>query len=258
MKHLISLPLLLSLFLLTCSPSTPPFSFIFCNDIHLGCGPDDPENLSAALKKMKHENNSDFIVLAGDLTCNATIHQFRTLDSLLKKSGMQFFLLPGNHDIDCVGNDDRKNYTSHFSESAQSYLFIHKGICFLMLDLSDCAMAHVKVDSTHLNWIKSSLERVDPQIPLVIITHFPLHPGTPRFAVANSSSLISALLGRKILGYFSGHFHDSYRDTIDNVPFFSNVTLLPNIENMGQDTRKGYLRVFVRSLKISAEFMETH
>lgn len=244
----------LLLSLIYCSPATRSFSFTFCNDVHLGCSTNDPDLFSKALRQIESEK-SDFVVIAGDLTCNGTMEEFSKMDSLLSRSRKKFRLLPGNHDIDC-NNEGKKNYLSKFSDMASSYLFIHKNVCFMMLDLSDCGRAHVKIDSSHIEWITSSLKDVDPRIPIVIITHFPLNPNTPKFSVEGTADFLSALENRSLLCFLSGHYHGHFNDTTNGIPYLTNVTLMPNVENFSDDPGKGYLQVWIRDQKIITEFRE--
>ena len=240
----------LLLSLIYCSPATRSFSFTFCNDVHLGCSTNDPDLFSKALRQIESEK-SDFVVIAGDLTCNGTMEEFSKMDSLLSRSRKKFRLLPGNHDIDC-NNEGKKNYLSKFSDMASSYLFIHKNVCFMMLDLSDCGRAHVKIDSTHIEWITSSLKNVDPDSNC---DHNSLSPQSkyPKFSVEELQT--SFCPGeQKSSGFLSGHYHGHFNDTTNGIPYLTNVTLMPNVENFSDDPGKGYLQVWIRDQKIITEF----
>ncbi|MBN1307111.1 MAG: metallophosphoesterase [Chitinispirillaceae bacterium] len=221
------------------------FRFVFCNDIHFGCD-DDHVPMAYVIEKLQSEVTPwDFIVCAGDLSCNGSINEMASLKKQLKKLKKPFYPIAGNHDITGPGAGGMANYEAVFGNNRDNYLILHKGVGLLFLNVANGTEAHVEVPERTVEFCRRMLEKLSPRLPLIVFSHFPLHPDTPRFAVKKTEALFSLLDSRMVLAFFSGHFHSRWQGGRKGVPFYCNVRLLPNIQNHDGSDDAGYCLVEV-------------
>lgn len=232
------------------SRSERRFRFIFCNDVHYRGAVD-----SAMLKKVFDEWDNpntigvggwEFAVLAGDLTDNGTVDELASLKKQLDKGIRKpYYPLIGNHDITGPGDEGKQNFASVFGEAREDHFFIHKNVGMLFLDLSNGPKAQVTVKVSTKLWLKKTLSRIPRSMPLLVFTHFPMHPDSPRFAVDNSVELFRMLDDYNVLAYFSGHFHGYWCGYRHGIPFFTNFRLLHNYDPTNNYPGSSYLVVDV-------------
>jgi len=95
----------------------------------------------------------------------------------------------------------------------------------IFLDLSNDAKAQVTVKVSTKLWLKKVLANFPRKMPIIVFSHYPLHPETPRFAVMNSGELFQYLDDRNVLAFLSGHYHGQWFGIRNKIPFFTNVRL---------------------------------
>ena len=233
------------------------FRFIFCNDVHYGEVGEvgskiDSTSLANVLNEWKTKVFAwDFVVLAGDLTNDGDIRHMQYLKNALDSLHKPYYTVIGNHDITGRGDEGKANYVMVFGDNRLNYLIMHKNVGLLFLDLSNSTKATVTVEVSTKLWLKQILANFPRKMPLIVFSHYPLHPETPRFAVMNSGELFQYLDKRNVIAYLSGHYHGIWFGFRNKIPFFTNVRLLPNVDMSHVYPESGYYVVDVYGSSVS-------
>jgi 3',5'-cyclic AMP phosphodiesterase CpdA len=231
-----------------------PFGFIVCNDPHVD-NDTDLANLEKVVRQWtKSDFQWDFLVICGDISQSASPRIFESVKRCLEGTGKPFFPLMGNHDNTGPGAEGKSNYKKTFGKNRLDYYIIHKGVALIFLDLSDGKGSNVSVRPETKRWLEQALDRIPKAMPLIVFSHFPLHPDTPRFAVQNTGQLFGLLDNRMVMAYFSGHFHANWQAERKGVGFFTNVRLLPNVKNHQDSRDTGYCVVQVHDFSVDVEY----
>jgi predicted MPP superfamily phosphohydrolase len=235
------------------------FRFIFASDVHYGeGGMADTAILKNVLDEWKTKVFSwDFAVLLGDLTTDGNIGLMESLKKGLDGLHKPYFTEIGNHDITDEGDEGKENYISVFGKNRLNYLIMYKNVGLVFLDLSNDAKAQVTVKVSTKLWLKKVLANFPRKMPIIVFSHYPLHPETPRFAVMNSGELFQYLDNRNVLAYLSGHYHGQWFGIRNKIPFFTNVRLLPNVDMDHPYPESGYYVVDVFGSSVSMSFRRT-
>jgi predicted MPP superfamily phosphohydrolase len=240
---------------------TQRFRFIFASDVHYGESGNkiDSTTLANVLNEWKTKVFSwDFVVLAGDLTNDGDIGHMESLKNALDSLHKPYYTIIGNHDITTdTAENGIKNYISVFGRNRLTYLIMHKNVGLIFLDLSNGGKATVTVEVSTKLWLKKILANFPHKMPIIVFSHFPLHPETPRFAVMNSGELFQYLDKRNVLAYLSGHYHGQWFGLRNKIPFFTNVRLLPNVGPDHPYPESGYYVIDVFGSSVGAMFKRT-
>ncbi len=248
----------------SCNPPESPaqrsqrrFRFIFANDIHFR-GEKDAVMLAKIINEWKTEVQQwDFAVVAGDLTNHGNIDKMKLLKEHLDKIGKPYYPVIGNSDITAPGDSGKKNYFAVFGEHRGDYLVVHKNVVLIFLDLSNDDKKQVEVLVSTKLWLKKMLAFVPTTTPIIVFSHYPLHPESPRFGVFNSIELFRLFDDHNVLAYFSGHYHARWSGYRNGVPFFTNARLLPNWKIGDKYPGSGYMIVDVYKSTVGVSYKET-
>jgi len=186
--------------------------FAIISDIH-----SDYKNLERALLLVE-ENKNDFLIITGDLTTLGKKEELEEVKKILDKSGLRYFVIPGNHDlwageqlkVDIYGEVFDYSYKS-LKEDGIKYILINNG--------SDYG-----IDEKQEKWLESEVEEC-PQVYCLVFMHIPLnHPksiyimGEENPEVASqAANLIKLLSENKIKEVFAGHLHSSSSYILENL-----------------------------------------
>jgi 3',5'-cyclic-AMP phosphodiesterase len=247
--------------LLSCGAHAPVghasrFEFAFCSDIHFACNHGDEQlkkNFNAWRKQLE---SMDFLVVAGDLTCDGAEDEFLQLQELFKSLKKPVYTLPGNHDLLLENVENDLLYRKYFSKGFGSSFLEHRGIGLLFLDLSDGGKASVSVSEATTQWLAKNTAKVSVATPMIVFSHFPLHPSTPEYAVRRSDRIFSILDQKNVIGYFSGHYHAWWSMERGSIPFYTVGTLLPAMNNHDTSDTHGYYKVAVLGNELKVEYVE--
>jgi calcineurin-like phosphoesterase family protein len=229
--------------------------FAFSSDIHFGCN--DSEELFASYVDTWRRQLAavDFLVIAGDLTCDGAEKEFLALRDHLKTLKKRVYTLPGNHDLVLENVSDDRFYKRYFGYPAGSYYREHNGIGFLFLDLGDGGRATVTVHDSVAAWLVKKMSTVSIATPVIVFSHYPLHPETPCYAVRKSDLLFATLDQKNIIGYFSGHYHGWWTGQRNGVPFYTVGPLMPSTDNFDGSDKHGYYKVRVMGNELKVEYV---
>jgi hypothetical protein len=200
------------------------FYFVQLSDTHWGfSGPQINPDADGTLKKAVAAVNAlrhqpDFIVFTGDLTHTTDdplerrkrLREFRDIAATLKVKDVRF--MPGEHDASL---DQGKAYREFFGDP--TYAFDHKGIHFIVLDnVSDPAAL---IGEEQLAWLKSDLDRLDRQAPIVVFTHRPLFDLYPQWdwATRDGAKALELLMPYPNVTVFYGHIHQEHHHTTGHI-----------------------------------------
>jgi 3',5'-cyclic-AMP phosphodiesterase len=96
-------------------------TFAQISDSHMGfnkpANPDVAATLQAAVDKIKAlETQPEFLLHTGDISHLSKPEEFDTVDQILKGTGKEVFLVPGEHD---VLNDDGKQFLERYGKGSK-------------------------------------------------------------------------------------------------------------------------------------------
>jgi calcineurin-like phosphoesterase family protein len=193
------------------------FMFLQMSDTHWGftgpaVNPDAAVTLEKAVASVNSlERQPDFIVFTGDLTHTTDdvqerrkrLAQFRDIVGKLKVKDVRF--MAGEHDASL---DRGEAYHEFFGDL--HYTFDHKGIHFIVLDnVSDPTGA---IGEAQLKWLRTDLDHVDRDAPIVVLTHRPLFDLAPDWdwATRDGADAVQALMSHEYVTVFYGHIHQEH------------------------------------------------
>jgi calcineurin-like phosphoesterase family protein len=230
------------------------YSFIFCNDLHIST-PAEAFNFSGIVQQWNSFSKLyDFVVVGGDLVNDGTTEELRQVKKLLSHLKRPYYTVVGNHDVSGVGEDGRRGYCGVFGSPGENYSILHKKTALIFLDLSRGMDAHVSVDAGTRVRLLKTLETIPVDMPVLVFSHFPLHPNTPQFPVQNTDSLFTLLDSRAVICYFSGHYHGCWQAERNGVLFVTNAGLSLRRDNHDGSADKGYLLVTVYPSYVKTQF----
>jgi predicted MPP superfamily phosphohydrolase len=212
------------------------FTFVFMTDIHLQPERNAVEGFYQAIDSV-NKLNPDFVITGGDLVMDVLGQNYNRSDSLynLYQEAQKRFHMPvyntmGNHEIFGIYDNsgvpaDHPEYGEKMFEKRigkRYYSFDHKGWHFIILDgIEDTGESRYigMVDSVQLEWIKTDLQKVDQNTPIVLSTHIPLitvatqlesgalEPNHPGAVINNSKEVLSLFAEHNLMLALQGHLH---------------------------------------------------
>jgi len=174
--------------------------------------PDEP-TLNAALDKVK-KKKAEFVVIVGDITESGKESEFKMTKAILEKSGLDYYLVPGDHDR---RSGSLKNFEKYFDPSPQKISRTYQAadgqqplerVELFLLNLT--TYQEEKAWGEQLNWLKQEMSPTSQkgQKAVFVFQHFPpeqlLHEGWSDF-----KDLFCQV---KIDGLFYGHMHKFFKN----------------------------------------------
>lgn len=232
----------------------PLFSFIFTNDFHVSTQ-EDASFLGQAVQEWNRKASTfDFVVVGGDLVNSGTKREFRRVKARLDSLKNPYFLVPGNHDVTGPGRSGQKAIRSVFSGWKNNMLIHHRGVVLILLDITNGKNAHTTVSEETTRWLQRMASRISELTPVIVFTHFSLHPDVPRFPVGNAADVFDILDEKKVIASFSGHYHGYWEGWRNGAKYFTNTCLSRSQGNHDNTEQEGYLEVSVFPADVRVEF----
>ena len=192
--------------LLLCSQNLQALKFSVLSDIHVTPGNVNEQQLRNAIAEI-NGNNSEFVILSGDLSNEGSDEQLYNVKSILDGLTKPIYVIPGNHEnnwsqsatktFSDIWNDDR------FVFESDSLIFI--GInCGPYMKMGD---GHIKQED--LIWLDKELSRrCSPGKRVVSINHYPIKDD-----LDNWQEYIKTLQKYPVIVHICGHYHtfDKYK-----------------------------------------------
>jgi hypothetical protein len=209
------------------------FYFVQLSDTHWGFGdpkinPDSAGTLKKAVAAVNAlDGQPDFVVFTGDLTHTTDddrerrrrLDEFRDIAAGLKAKTVRF--LAGEHD---AALDQGEAYQQFFGKT--HYTFDHKGVHFIALDnVSD---PQANIGEAQLTWLKSDLQQLKPETPIVVLTHRPLFDLYPQWdwATRDAAAVIDALQPFPHVTVFYGHIHQEHHQMTGHIAHHAAKSLM--------------------------------
>jgi len=188
--------------------------FAVMSDIH-----SDWENFRKALEKAKGETgDKSFVIITGDITTIGKKDEFLKAKEILNKSGIKYFVIPGNHDI-WLGRKIKEDiFGEVFGKSFQSFKI--DGYKFILVNNGDDIGGIGGVRSfggeSQKEWLIKETEEC-LKLYCLVFMHMPLnHPSSIHVMGEGSETvaleakyLIELFKKNKVKEIFAGHLHYS-------------------------------------------------
>ncbi len=210
--------------------ATEPFRFVLLSDLHISnTNPQPSLDLANAVADVNKLSGIDFVIVAGDIANLGDTVSLRLAKQMLQRLYIPFFVIPGNHDVKWYENGTT-NFKAIFGEN--KFEFRHKGIEFIgftTAPLTNSGLGTIQQDD--ILWMKKILEKTDPKMPVIVITHYPLQTGD----VDNWKEMIVVLNKYNVHAVLGGHVHRNVLFNYEGIPgIISRSTL------RGKDPVGGY------------------
>ncbi len=191
---------------------------IHVSDIHFGRTDSiSIRELGEAFKKV----NPDLIIISGDITQRAHVKEFEAGQKFLrtlKKAGLEYFVIPGNHDIvpfykpisRLLNPYDR--YKKYISPVVNP---VFKDTEIAVASINTVRASSIKdgrVNLEHLEQVATWFAGIPEDVFKIVVTHHPLDlplTSTKKILAMRAKAAIYRLAKDKIDMYLSGHYHQS-------------------------------------------------
>ncbi len=219
------------------------FTFIHFSDIHVQPERGAKEGFLAAIEKM-NSLQPDFVVSGGDLIMDA-LGEDESRATLLydmyiecaKEFDVPLYNTLGNHEVFGVYVPGKvpeshplwgkEMFKKRLGEGATYRSFDHKDVHFVLLDSVGIVPNEGKpghhyigqIGDEQMAWLKSDLDKLAPETPVVAVSHIPLFTFYPQIqngptfrtpdgtAITDGKPLFDLLSGRRLFGFLQGHIH---------------------------------------------------
>lgn len=187
-------------------------------DVHQDVMHDAPERLKLFVDAM-NEADVDFIIQLGDF-CIPHPRNLEFMEVWKSYRGSRYHVL-GNHDMD--GGYKPEQTVEYYGMPGRYYAFDSGSIRSLVLDTNEpggTSRGYKKyIAKDQLDWIERQLESSEK--PVCVFLHHPLDEPKGIENRAQVRAVLERAQARsgKILGVFSGHFHEDYHRTVGNIRY---------------------------------------
>jgi predicted phosphodiesterase len=232
--------------------ATGEFRFVVANDLHYF----DDRCASFFQRVVKQiqatPGGVDFVLLAGDISDWGQDFHFAALKDIFGVLKKPVHVVCGNHDW--ADWDNRKPYVDAYPNSL-NYTFEHRGFQLIGLDSTERTMLRASVSPETLGWLDKNLPRIDKNRPLIVFTHFPMHPRL-QWPSRNSADVLARFTEHNLQAIFGGHCH-AYRAAEAGRAFVvTNRCCSVNVRNHDRTTpEKGYFLCHAKDGQVSREFV---
>ena len=225
-----------------------PLRIAFFTDIHARGEWDTPEALRLAADRINAQQ-ADLVICGGDCITDgfqsaraAVAERWQVYrEHLHDRLAVRPVTVLGNHDL--VGampedgsapeSDPRAAFREALDISRTYSSFAVRGCHVILLDSVEITRDEKKyrgfVDETQLAWLRAELSRINPETPIILVTHIPLltsfyratggaEAAAPRNrVVVNNREVLAAFSGHRLQVVLQGHLHVNeilrWRDT---------------------------------------------
>lgn len=242
--HLFAMkPLTLLLFLLlaiSSSAQTKPFRFAFVSDTHIG-SPNGgaEEDLRRTVADINSLSDIAFVVITGDITELGKNTELALAKRILDSLRAPYYIIPGNHDAGWSESGGLR-FTQTFGDD--KFHFVYNGIHFI-----GCASGpYVRMSDGHVprsavNWLDSSLNKIDNKQPVIFLNHYPLDN-----QLDNWYEIIDRLKNKNTVLALCGHGHANHIIQAEDIP-----AVMGRSNLRAKEAEGGYNLVYVRNDSIT-------
>ena len=263
------------------------FTFAFLTDIHLHPELNAVEGFRQAIDTV-NKLNPDFVITGGDLIGDALAASFERADALYKlykevssELKMPVYNTMGNHEV--FGLYEESGVDSTHDEYGEKmfenrigkryYSFDHKGWHFMILDgigTDQGRSYYGDIDDEQFEWIKSELDKLNKDTPIVLSTHIPfitsqtqlvhgtLAPNGKGSVINNGREVLTLFKEYNLKLVLQGHLHFLEDIYVGNkVHFITGGAVSASWWKGPRETmEEGFLFVKVKDGKIEWEYVD--
>ena len=261
------------------------FTFVFMTDIHLEPGRNAPTGFKQAIDSI-NKINPDFVLTGGDLIADALQQNYERADSLynlynqsIKDLKMPVYNTMGNHEIFGIFKKsgvekDHPEYGKRMFEKRigkRYYTFKHNDWVFMVLDGIEPGenRYYGKIDSVQIQWIKSQLDSIDKETPIIISTHIPFitsytqvaegstKPNGDWLVIQNSKEVLDLFKDYKLKLVLQGHVHFLEDNFVNNIHFITGGAVCSKWwKGKNEGLEEGFLVVHINDDEIKWEYKD--
>jgi outer membrane protein assembly factor BamB/predicted phosphohydrolase len=211
------------------------FTFAWITDTHIGYAP-AAKDLKSIIDEINESEGISFLVLSGDVTEKGKTEELKEAKSLLDKSKVKCFILPGNHDYKW-SESGCAEFLNLFNDDKFAFKF--NDILFLGLNSALPLRGGLGHFASHdLKWLETFFGSMkDKTTPIIFFTHYPVDK-------ENMDNYYSVLkLFSKVNVQFMGVGHGHISKKMN----FNGIDGVMARSALNKNGRSGYLLVKVRA-----------
>lgn len=216
------------LFFITFSSQAQKLTFALVTDMHIDMTNTQATNdLLKAVDEINANSAIEFILIAGDVTDKGDSLSLEKAKNLLSKLKMPYYITFGNHDA-LSSKAPNSLYKRIFGND--KFSFTSKGKHFIgFTTCPDERYGEGQCSKADLNWIDSTLKTIEPKIPIIALTHYPLQKGD----VKNWVELTDLLRKYNVQTVLNGHYHRNALLVYNEIPGIVNRSTLSKSDAIG-------------------------
>lgn len=228
------------------------FRFIAVNDFHYlnnKCAP----WFERVIKSMQSHEGVELILISGDLVEHGTKEQFGAIHDLLSTLRVAYYVVVGNHDYRT--QTDRKHYEQLFPDRI-NYHLEHQSWQLIGFDTTDGMKSqNVSAPKSTLDWLDSTLPKLDNKKPTILFTHFPLGFGVP-FILKNAENVLERFKAFNVRAAYCGHYHGFTEKKTGDLVMTTDKCCSFSRANHDKTPEKGYFLCRAENGMIQRTFVE--
>lgn len=212
------------------------FTFVAANDFHHLEPACDPW-FARLFRQIAAHEGVEFCLGLGDLAHTGRPESIAAVNRLAEAAGLRFHPTPGNHDNDL---EESTAVYEGVLPGRRNYRFELQDWQFVVIDSTEGnKWKDVRVGAETLAWLDAELPGIDPLVPVVLCTHFPLAAATPLCA-ANAEDVLARFTGHNLRLVLGGHHHGRTEVKRGEFSLVTNACCGRVTKNHDGTTAKGY------------------
>lgn len=208
--------------------ASEPFRFALFSDLHITTvNPQPTEDLQNAVNDVNSLKSIDFVLVSGDISNLGDTVSLKIAKQTLQKLNMPYYIIPGNHDVRW-SEPQAINFKRVFKDN--KFTFTHKGFQFIGFTTAPLTKSNNgSIQKQDINWMKTVLKKTGKQMPIFVVTHYPLQTGD----VDNWFEMTDVLRKYNIQAVLGGHYHRNVLFNYDEIPGIICRSTLRNHDAVG-------------------------
>ncbi len=189
-----------------------PLTFAFVTDVHINTSSEEAsEDLERTVEDINGNDEVSFVVITGDVTEFGSDEELAKTKEILDKLTVPWHVIPGNHDTNWSesGTNSFEQILGH-----ERFKFEKKGIVFIGTGSGpNMRMAPGLVPREDIVWLRSVVEDLDNEKPVLYFNHYPLDE-----SLANWYLVTEELKKVNIQASLGGHHHRNDAGSYEGIP----------------------------------------